>query len=97
MKSWGELLKLPLFPLTEGQEQGSVSVCACVSGAMVGGGGGGGGGQVGRNPQKEKTGNDRVNRCQYTTSQNKMKKPEVSTGLHRHCVVHIHAYFCVWS
>lgn len=38
MKSWGELLKLPLFPLTEGQEQGSVSVCACVSGAMVGGG-----------------------------------------------------------
>ena len=38
MKSWGELLKLPLFPLTEGQEQGSVSVCAWVSGAMAGGG-----------------------------------------------------------
>ena len=42
VKSWGELLKLPLFPLTEGQEQVSVSVCACVSGAMEGGGGGGG-------------------------------------------------------
>ena len=36
MKSWGELLKLPLLPLTEEQQQVSVSVCACVSGAVRG-------------------------------------------------------------
>ena len=36
MRSWGELLKLPLFPLTEGQEQVSVSVCACVSAGVSG-------------------------------------------------------------
>ena len=34
MKSWGKFLKITLFPLTEGQEQVSFRVCACVSVCM---------------------------------------------------------------
>lgn len=66
VRSWGELLKLPLFPLTEGQEQVSVSVLVSLLVFQVQWG-------VGRNPQKEKTGSDSVNRCHYMTSQNKTK------------------------
>lgn len=66
VRSWGELLKLPLFPLMEGQEQVSVSVLVSLLVFQVQWG-------VGRNPQKEKTGSDSVNRCHYMTSQNKTK------------------------
>ena len=56
----GESVKSPLFPIMEGQERVSLSVCLCSVCVFLG---------VGKTPQEEKVVNDRVSRCQRGTSQ----------------------------
>lgn len=51
----GESVKSPLFPITEGQEQVSLSVCLCTVCVLLG---------VGKMPREEKVVNDRVSRRQ---------------------------------